>query len=86
MQGETNTDKVLSVLQAQYSVEQFIDVNRTGIDPLAPFRGDEIANSKSQNGKWFDLSGRQMVNGKWPNGKLPQGIYIKDGKKTLIIK
>ena len=67
-------------------VEQFIDVNRTGIDPLAPFRGDEIANSKSQNGKWFDLSGRQMVNGKWPNGKLPQGIYIKDGKKTLIIK
>ena len=62
-------------------VEQFIDVNRTGIDPLAPFRGDEIANSKSQNGKWFDLSGRQMVNGKWP-----QGIYIKDGKKTLIIK
>ena len=67
-------------------VEQFIDVNRTGIDPLAPFRGDEIANSKSQNGKWFDLSGRQMVNGKWPNGKWPQGIYIKDGKKTLIIK
>ena len=27
----------------------------------------------------YDLSGRQMV-----NGKLPRGIYIKDGKKILI--
>lgn len=27
----------------------------------------------------YDLCGRKMV-----NGKLPRGIYIKDGKKTLI--
>ena len=64
-------------------VEQFIDCNRTGIDPLAPFRGNENENSKSSNSKWYDLSGRQIVNSKLSNSKLPQGIYIKDGKKTL---
>ena len=51
------------------------------------------------NNEVFDLSGRQMVNGKDPltpfrgndtsngqssNLKLPQGIYIQNGKKILI--
>jgi len=40
---------------------------------------DEIANGNSSNGKWYDLSGRQIV-----NGKLPRGIYIVDGKKVLV--
>ena len=41
------------------------------------------ANSMSE-GTVYDLSGRKIVNGKLSNGKLPKGIYIKDGKKVLI--
>ena len=60
----------------------------------------EIKNEKlKMNNEVFDLSGRQMVNGKDPltpfrgndtsngqssNLKLPQGIYIQNGKKILI--
>ncbi len=31
----------------------------------------------------YNLAGQKMVNDKWSNGKLPRGIYIKDGKKIL---
>ena len=44
---------------------------------------DEIVNGKSSNSKWYDLAGRKRVNGKLSNGKLPKGIYIRDGKKIL---
>ena len=39
----------------------------------SPRRGEE----------WYDLAGRKMVNGKLSNGKMPKGIYIRDGKKIL---
>lgn len=46
-----------------------------------------IQNSKfkvqNEGEEWYDLAGRKMVNGKLSNGKLPQGIYIRDGKKIL---
>ena len=29
----------------------------------------------------YDLSGRLIVNGNWSNVKLPNGIYIFNGKK-----
>jgi hypothetical protein len=32
---------------------------------------------------FYDLSGRQIVNGKWSNGKLPHGIVISQDKKVL---
>ncbi len=32
----------------------------------------------------YDLSGRQVMNGKWSAGKLPRGIYVKQGKKVVI--
>ena len=32
----------------------------------------------------YDLSGRQVMNGKWSDGKLPRGIYVKQGKKAVI--
>ena len=41
------------------------------------------ANSMSE-GTVYDLSGRKIVNGKLSNGKLPKGIYIKDGKKVVL--
>lgn len=59
-------------------VEKFIDGGRTGIEI------PQTVNNKSSNGKWYDLSGRQIVNSKSSNGKLNKGIYIKDGKKQII--
>ena len=46
----------------------------TGLKTLSnsPLKGEDI----------YDLNGR-IVNGKWSNSKLPHGIYIKDGRKTL---
>jgi hypothetical protein len=35
-------------------------------------------------GAVFDLSGRKMANGKWLNGKLPNGVYIINGKKMVV--
>ena len=32
----------------------------------------------------YDLSGRQIVNGKSSNRKLPRGVYINNGKKIVI--
>lgn len=32
----------------------------------------------------YDLSGRQIVNGKLSNGKLPRGIYIMNGKIVMV--
>ena len=49
----------------------------TGIENLTP--------TLSQGeGVWSDLTGRQIVNSKFVNGKLPRGIYIINGKKVLI--
>ena len=48
---------------------------------------EEIQNSKLEiqnEGGWYDLSGRKIVNGKLSNGKLPRGIYINGGKKVVV--
>ena len=37
-----------------------------------------------ENGAIYDLSGRQIVNGKLSKGKLPKGIYIQNGKKIAV--
>ncbi|MCR5850941.1 MAG: DUF4965 domain-containing protein [Bacteroidaceae bacterium] len=57
-------------------VEQFIDANRTGIESLTP-------TPSPRRGETYDLSGRQIVNSKSSNSKLPRGIYIKNGKKIF---
>ena len=31
----------------------------------------------------YNLSGQQMANDKWSTGKLPRGIYIRNGKKVV---
>lgn len=38
----------------------------------------------SNKGVVYDLSGRKITDGKSLNGKLPKGIYIKDGKKIVL--
>ena len=38
----------------------------------------------NEDGAWYDLSGRKIVNSKSSNRKLPKGIYIKDGHKVVI--
>lgn len=41
----------------------------------------QVVNDTKQNGKAYDLNGRQIVNGRWANGK---GIYITNGKKIVV--
>ena len=44
----------------------------------------ESSKLKVQSSKIYDLSGRQIVNGKSLNGKLPRGIYIINGRKVMV--
>jgi hypothetical protein len=37
-----------------------------------------------ENSPVYDLSGRQIANGKTANGQLPKGIYIIGGKKVVV--
>ena len=54
---------------------------------IAPIRAEEednqMLNGKWSNGNLYDLSGREIVNGKSSNRKLPRGVYIRDGKKFV---
>ena len=43
----------------------------------------EEGRSQMEDGAIYNLAGQKMVNGQWSNGKLPRGIYIKDGKKII---
>ena len=56
----------------------------TAIAPILAQEEKGIQNSefKIQDGL-FDLQGRKIVNDKWSNGRLPHGIYIKDGEKIV---
>ena len=53
---------------------------------IAPIRAEEdsqMVNGKWSNGKWFDLSGRQLSTSNAQLPTLRKGIYIKDGKKIV---
>ena len=54
----------------------------TAITPLRPAEEQNEGRSKYIHG-WYNLAG-QKVNEKSTEGKQPQGIYIKDGRKTLL--
>jgi len=63
------------------------DENATGIEAWSPSvspKGERTEASPLGNldGAAYDLVGRQMVNGKWLNGKS-HGIRIVEGKKIL---
>ena len=34
--------------------------------------------------EWYDLSGRKIVNSQSSNRKLPKGVYVNNGRKTVI--
>ncbi len=42
----------------------------------------DLSGRRIDNGQWSIING-QSSNGQWPNGKLPRGIYIIDGKKIM---
>ena len=42
-----------------------------------------IKNEELNVGEIYNLAG-QMVNGKLSNGKLPKGIFIRNGRKVLV--
>ena len=54
----------------------------TAITPLRPADEQAEGSSKYLRG-WYNLAG-QKVNDGPQEGKQPKGIYIKDGKKTLV--
>ena len=55
-----------------------VDALVTSITPL------QMVNDKMVNSKCYDLSGREIVNGKSSKSKLTKGIYIKGQKKVLV--
>ncbi len=48
-------------------------------DALETPKADDL-----NKGAVYDLSGRKVADRKSLNGKLPKGIYIKDGKKIVL--
>ena len=56
------------------------------IDPETPVGIGGVENGPwtMEHGRWFDLSGREIVNGKLPNRQMPRGIYIANGKKVVV--
>ena len=45
--------------------------------------GNPLLTSPEEEEPIYDLSGRQIVNGKLSNGQMPRGIYIVGRKKIL---
>ena len=88
MENKATKMHVYAADLAKYE-EKFSFLNVTFVGDLADWEDGikEIKDSKDLNdlnAGWFDLSGRKIVNGKWSNGKLPQGIYIRGGKKFMV--
>ena len=53
-----------------------------GEDPVGI---ETIENEQLTIDNWgtYDLNGREIDNGKWLNGRLPYGVYIRGGRKIL---
>ena len=56
-------------------VLDFNEDNATSLNEELRIKNEESAAAQ----EWYDLSGRKM-----PNGKLPKGIYIQNGRKILF--
>ena len=82
LEGETLEEKFRTYLRTEFSItnsaidafreKMLVEEEETGFD----FRQPTTVNRQQSI---YDLQGRKM-----PNGKLPRGIYIKDGKKVVL--
>ena len=43
-----------------------------------------VNNEKFATTPVFDMQGRKVSDGKWPNGQMPKGVYIVNSKKVVI--
>ncbi|MBQ5870816.1 MAG: hypothetical protein IIW69_00145, partial [Bacteroidaceae bacterium] len=50
-------------------------------DPYGIKMIDNGQQTTDNDAKWYDLSGKQMVNGKWVNDKSQRGIFVTKGRK-----
>jgi len=56
-----------------------------GIETVREGARGESQEARGEGRETYNLAG-QMVNGQSVNGKLPRGIYIRNGKKFIIGK
>ena len=61
---------------AYYEIGGITAVN----SPLSLFKG--ICNPRTST--LYDLQGRKLSNGKWSNGQIRKGIYVKNGRKVIL--
>ncbi len=61
------------------SVHEFIALDEETVTSI-----NVNVNDNPNDDAWYTLDGKKMVNGKWLNGKLPQGIYIHNGRKEAV--
>ena len=66
------------VIQRERGFKTYGQDYEDGIDSLTPDPSPE------GEGSWYDLSGRQVINGKSSNSKYPKGVIIRNRKKTLV--
>ena len=66
--------------EATTGVKHYV-LDLDGDDPTSI---NEELRVKNEESGWFDLSGRQIVNCKLSNCKLPKGIYIHNDKKIIV--
>ena len=63
------------------SVHEFIALDE---ETVTSINVNVNVNDNPNDDAWYSLDGKKMVNGKWLNGKLPQGIYIHNGRKEVV--
>ena len=61
------------------SVHEFIALDEETVTSI-----NVNVNDNPNDDAWYTLDGKKMVDGKWVNGKLPQGIYIHNGRKEAV--
>ena len=76
--GDANILGIVLCDEFGHEVTAFFE-RPTDIHDLA---AEKIRNGKSENGNWYDLSGRLINAGKSVTGRLPKGVYIINGNKV----
>ena len=67
-----------------YEMDAYFGLTETDTDGIDEIKSEELR--MKNEGAIYDLSGRQIVNSKSSNRKLPRGLYIQNGKKVFILQ